>query len=386
MLDFTNAPVIDNHCHPIDPKKAILDPESLAREFFHGMGDIPKLGIKAKEWGATPELSKHFIHMGVVHSMVCQLAKVFNCPADLETVASERNRRTSESFAAYANLLYKDAGIVGTVLDTSLPKNDPLLELMPGKKLRLFQMEPIMNKLLEESESYRQVLQGYQEALDRAVRQDGFIGVKSHLAERVGFGVEPVSRAEAEALFPSVKAGDPQAYKKFYVAIFTATLIQCQELGVPVHLHSGFTGGFWDGPVSNADPFLLAPLLRQQQFLKTRVVLLHGGYPWIQHASALAHALPHVWVDMGWVTPWISLRIVECYREVIAMAPLSKLVIGSGGHGTPEIAWLSARIAKIALAEALGDAVRLGLMPHKQAERAGRMILHDNAAAMYGLD
>jgi hypothetical protein len=89
---------------------------------------------------------------------------------------------------------------------------------------------------------------------------------------------------------------------------------------------------------------------------------------------------------MGQVTPWASLRIAECYRDVIAWAPLSKVVVGSGGHGTPEIAWLSAKTAKIALGEVLGDAVRLGLMVPKHAEKAGRMILHDNAARMYGLE
>jgi hypothetical protein len=33
----------------------------------------------------------------------------------------------------------------------------------------------------------------------------------------------------------------------------------------------------------------------------------------------------------------------------------------------------------------LGDAVGLGLLTSKQAEKAGRMILHENAARMYGL-
>ncbi|MBW2146976.1 MAG: amidohydrolase family protein [Deltaproteobacteria bacterium] len=386
MLDFADVSVIDNHCHPIEPEKAVMDPEMLAREFFHGMGDIPDPGIKkAKLWGATQELRYHFLHMRVVHTMVCQLSKVLGCPAELEAVTSERNRRTAESFAAYARLLYDDAGIVGTVLDTGLHKDDPILELIPGKVMRLFQMEPLLRKLLEQSGSYQELLRGYQETLDRAVRDDGCIGVKSHLAEQVGFGVEPVSEAEAEAIFPSAKTGDSEAFKKLYVSIFTATLLQCQDLGVPVHLHSGFTGGLWNGSISNADPFLLVHLLRQPEFLQTRIVLLHGGYPWIQHAAAVAHALPHVWVDMGWMTPWISLRIVECYRDVIAMAPLSKLMIGSGGHGTPEIAWLAAKTAKIALAKALGDAVKLDLMASKQAEKAGRMILHDNAVRMYGL-
>ncbi len=386
MLDLQSLPVIDHHSHPYDLKKVTLDPESLARIFFHGTGDLPTPGVeKARHWGATDDLRFHFLHMGVVQTMVCQLSKVLGCPAELGAVALERNRRTSASFADYARLLYQDAGIVASVLDTGLPKNDPLLELMPGKRLRLFQMEPPMQRLLEKSGSYQELLRGYQESLDRSVRQDGFVGVKCHLAERVGFGVQPVSTAEAEAVFPAAKAGDAEAYKRLYVAVFTATLLQCQDLKVPVHLHTGMTGGFWNGPIHHADPFLLAPFLRQPRFLQTRIVLLHAAYPWIQHAAELAHSLPHVWVDLAWTTPWISLRIVECFRDAVGIAPLSKLTIGSGGHETPEIAWLAAKISKIGLGEALGDAVRLGLMTQKQAEGAARMILHDNAARLYGL-
>jgi predicted TIM-barrel fold metal-dependent hydrolase len=153
-----------------------------------------------------------------------------------------------------------------------------------------------------------------------------------------------------------------------------------------MHIHTGMTGGLWSGPLHDADPFLLVPLLRQPEYLRTIVVLLHGAHPWIQHASAVAHSLPHVWVDMSWTTPWTSLRLVEGYREVIGVMPLSKVMVGSGGHGTPEIAWLSAKTAKIALKEVLGDAVRLDLLDQARAEEIGHMILHDNAARLYGLD
>ena len=190
---------------------------------------------------------------------------------------------------------------------------------------------------------------------------------------------------EAERIFPAAKTGDGEAFKRLYIAVWLATMLQCQELKIPLHIHTGFTGGLWNGPIANTDPFLLTPILRQPRFLQTRVVLLHAGYPWIQHAGAMAHAFPHVWVDIGWTTPWISLRIVECYRELIGMAPVSKLMIGSGGHGSPEISWLAAKTAKIALGEVLSDSVRLGLMAEKDAERVGRMILYDNAARMYGL-
>ena len=93
-----------------------------------------------------------------------------------------------------------------------------------------------------------------------------------------------------------------------------------------------------------------------------------------------------MWVDMGWTTPWVSLCLSECIREVIGIAPLSKVTIGSGAHGTPEIAWLAARTTKLALAEVLGNAVKLRLMAPKQGERVARMILHDNAARMYGVE
>jgi predicted TIM-barrel fold metal-dependent hydrolase len=386
MFDFSNLPVIDHHSHPYDPAKATLDPESLARIFYHGTGDLPTLGVKkARHWGATGDLRHHFPHLGVVQTLVCQLSKVFQCPADLEAVAAERNRRTSESFADYARFLYEDAGIVASVLDSGLSKNDPLLELIPGKQMRLFQVEPPLEKGLQQSASYKEMLRGYQEALDRSVRQDNFVGVKSHLAERVGFGVEPVWEAEAEAAFPAAKAGNAEAFKKVYVAVFTATLLQCQELKVPVHLHTGITGGFWNGPIHHADPFLLASFLRQPKFLQTRIVLLHAAYPWVQHAAEMAHALPHTWVDLAWTTPWTSLRIADCFREAMSIAPLSKLTIGSGGHDIPEIAWLASKVSKIGLAEVLEDAVRLGLIAPKQAEKVARMILHDNAARLYGL-
>ena len=388
MIDLSDIPVIDHHCHPYAPDQAFLEPVSLAQTFFHGIADIPKPepGLKPRYWGTTEELKYHLTWMGVAQTMVCQLSRVFDCPADLEAVAGERNRRTTESFTDYIKFLYADAKIVGTVLDTGLPINDPILELIPDLRLRLFQMDPAIKKLLPGVDSYSELLKDYQSLVERAVRNDGFVGVKAHLAERVGFQSRPVSESEAEKAFKAAKAGNPDAEKTIYVALFTATMLLCQELDTPLHLHSGFTGGLWKGPISNADPFRLAPFLAENRFLQTRLILLHAGYPWTRQAGQLAHTFPHLWVDMGQMTPWACLGLAECYRDVMAWAPLSKIVIGSGGHGTPEIAWLAAITAKIALSEVLENAVRPGLMTETQAQKIGRMILHDNAAKLYNLN
>jgi uncharacterized protein len=388
MLDLRECPVVDNHCHVLEPHKRTLEPTWLAREFFHGMADVPTSGVtKAKLWGATEELQFHFPHMGVVLTAVCQLSRLFGCPAELEAVTAERNRRTAEAgLGGYAKLLYDDAGIVASVMDSGLPINDPILDLTPGRKLRLLQMDPLLKNLLASCDSYSDLLRRFQASVAGSIQQDRFVGIKSHLGELVGLGAGPVEADEAERLFPAAKTGDGYAFKKLYMAVWLATMLQCQELKIPLHIHTGFTGGLWDGPIADTDPFLLVPILRQPRYLQTRLVLLHAGHPWIQHAGAMAHAFPHVWVDIGWTTPWISQRIVECYRELIGMAPISKLMIGSGGHGSPEVSWLAAKTAKIALGEVLTDSVRLGLMAERNAEKIARMILHDNAARMYKLD
>jgi predicted TIM-barrel fold metal-dependent hydrolase len=380
---FADSPVIDNHCHTLDPQKAILDPASLAREFYHGMKDLPQRGVHPRRWEASEELRQHLSNLGVVQTMIFQLSKLLGCATELDAVAAARNRHTAQSFSAYAKLLYEDAGIVGTVLDSGLPPDDPLLDLIPGKVMRLFQMSTAIQQLLQNATSYRELLHNFQNSLEHAVRQHGFIGVKAHVAEEVGFSVEPIAFTEDH--FVAAKAGDAEAYKQLYLTIFTETLRQCQELRIPMHLHTGITGGLWNGAITNADPFRIVPLLRRPDFIQTRVVLLHGSYPWIQHAAMVAHALPHVWVDLSWTTPWSALRLVESWRDAISVMPLSKLMMGSGGHGTPEIAWLSAKTTKIALQRVLEDNVTLGLLDSKQAKQIGQMILHDNAARLYDL-
>ncbi len=52
MPDFTTCPVVDNHCHVLEPEKKTIEPIWLAREFFHGIADTPIAGVaKAKLWG-----------------------------------------------------------------------------------------------------------------------------------------------------------------------------------------------------------------------------------------------------------------------------------------------------------------------------------------------
>jgi len=126
MFDFKACPVVDNHCHVLEPEKETLTQSGLRGNFSTALPtSYPGRG-QGQALGATDDLLFHFPHMGVVLTAVCQLSKLFGCSAELEAVAAERNRRTGEAgLAGYAKMLYDDAGIVASVMDSGLPVNDP---------------------------------------------------------------------------------------------------------------------------------------------------------------------------------------------------------------------------------------------------------------------
>lgn len=383
-MDLSRVPVIDNHCHTSTLKKTTLEPLSLAQEFYHGFGDtLDPSGRSAKGLVSTAR-KEDIAQFGVVHTLVAQMAALFDCEPTLPAVTAERNRRTQAGLLNYAEMLYQDAGIVGTVVDSDLPPGAPELDLTPGRILRLFQMGPAIDRALASSTSYDALREVFLNELDHAVRVNGFIGVKSHLGEVVGFSAALSAPGEGESAWSAARGGDRAAYKRLYAALHHETVLACQRLDVPVHIHTGITGGPWDGPIGEAEPFLLSALLSQPEYRTSKVVLLHAGYPWVEQASMMAHAYPQVWLDIGWVTPWTSLRAIECMRAFMAVAPLSRLMIGTGGHGTPEVAWLGAKVAKIALSAVLEDSVANGLMPAASAARVASMILYENAAQLYG--
>jgi predicted TIM-barrel fold metal-dependent hydrolase len=73
-------------------------------------------------------------------------------------------------------------------------------------------------------------------------------------------------------------------------------------------------------------------------------------------------------------------RPAEVVRQALELAPASKLLYASDASRTPELYLLAARWWRSALAEVLGAE-----FPAADAEGIGRMILRDNAHAVYAL-
>ena len=50
---------------------------------------------------------------------------------------------------------------------------------------------------------------------------------------------------------------------------------------------------------ARANPALLYPLLHSERFRANKVVLVHGGWPWVGEAAAMVAILPNVYLDVS---------------------------------------------------------------------------------------
>jgi uncharacterized protein len=143
---------------------------------------------------------------------------------------------------------------------------------------------------------------------------------------------------------------------------------------LPVQVHCGF--GDADLHLWRSDPSYLKPLV--ERFRETPFVLLHC-YPWVRHAGWLAHVYGNVWFDLSLTIPHVS-QPAQAVREALELGPVSKLLYASDAARTPELYYLAARWWRQALAEVLPE-----LLPDEETEDAARLILRDNALALYRL-
>ena len=385
MFDFSSMPFFDNHTHRIDVSNREIRPIQLAITFAHGWGPVnptdKPLFLAAEVENCTPEFEYHVMNLGVFKVLINQLAGKFGCEADPEAVIRERNARTVKDGYGYAKSLYEESNIIGEMVDDPAPFGDPALNCFPTKIYRLFQMDPFCTKLLQTCASYSEM----KAAFDAGVRErlaEGFVGLKSHVLELCSSPLRIVDDDEAAGCFDEARQGDKIAYETVYMALFEHALEMTQELNFTVHIHTGCTGNPSELR-TRTDPYAMEPILRDHRFYNSRIVFLHGNPPDFGHDAWVCHAYPNVWMDLGWSLPWLSMNMEAILEQVLAMAPHSKIMFGTGQHDHAEVSWLAAKIAKSSLENVMEKQVKRGLLSEKQAIETAEMLLYKNALRLY---
>ena len=382
-FDFSKEKFYDNHTHVLDMEKFHVTEEEFLRYYCHG----PKY-IKAADGSVIPseKALECLANQGIILTLVRYMSEKFGCTPTLSEVIRCRNEATrdAEHLRSYIQELYDSENIFASTLESELPMGAPLSTCIPGRLVRLLRYEDVYDRLMREEHSYSAMIEKLKSAIIDAMAA-GFMGVKGHIAERCGMNAFHVSAEEAEKLYPDAQAGNAEAKRSVYYAMFHEVMVLCGALHVPVHIHTGSTGMGKHVSVYPHDPVLMAPFLREGQYENTDLVFLHGGYPFTRNAAMMAFNFSNVYVDISQTLPWESLGIAPMLEEILALAPHNRILCGSGQHGCPETAWAAAKVAKAALASVMEKLVSQGLLSENQAVRSARMVLSENAIRLYHL-
>jgi uncharacterized protein len=206
-----------------------------------------------------------------------------------------------------------------------------------------------------------------------SARTRGFAGLKTIAAYRTGLDLRPPDVDAARAAFAE-EGSRLRSKPLLELALWDALEANAAD-PLPVQVHAGF--GDSDLLLPRADPTWLKPAV--ERYPGTPFVLLHC-YPFVREAGWLAHVYGNVYFDLSLTIPHVS-RPAEMVRQALELAPVSKLLYASDAARTPELYLVAARWWRAALAEVLAEA-----LPPAEAERAGAMILRENAHAVYPLD
>jgi hypothetical protein len=392
MIDISNLPVIDVHCHPYH-KPGIVDPEHFANSVSFGGASVAYMeqgGVEINDnvRGELQRIKRDTIYF---RYMIHQMAGFFDVEPDLEIIIDERNRAVSQDFTGYVKRMYDDCGLTTLITDFGMPLPSipvqEFAEIMPVEVAPIFRIEPLIANLLLEDIGWDEFRRRYDETISNGLESKKYCGVKSIIAYRTGLDISPLSRTPdqgMEALVAIRRGIGGGAMKKLRDHLLCRAMELCMEYDVPMQIHTGM--GDFEVNLVLCRPSLLMDFLRFPTFRACKVLLVHTGYPYHAEAGYMAGVLPRVYCDISEGIPFAANGARRIISEVLEMAPISKVVYGSDAFTAPEINYISAKLGKRALAQSLQDLIEEGMLSEAEAQMAARQILSGNARRLYNLE
>ena len=222
-------------------------------------------------------------------------------------------------------------------------------------------------------------------------KRAGAVAVKYEAAYLRSLDFEDVQRSDARSIYYGSREKPlPDAiYKKLQDYLFRYIAAECGRLGMAVHIHAAYgAGGYFH--VGGANPLLLESVLNDPKLRKTNFVMLHGGWPFTREVAALL-AKPNAYADFSEQTFMNYPRnVADAIREWLERAP-EKVLFATDAYpfseemDWEEAGWVAATTGRQALGLALTEMMRDGEITRERAIEIARLVLRDNARALYKL-
>jgi predicted TIM-barrel fold metal-dependent hydrolase len=222
-------------------------------------------------------------------------------------------------------------------------------------------------------------------------KRDGAVAIKFESAYLRSLRFGDPAEADARRVYEKYAGGGVPAdgdYRTLQDLLMRRIAREAGRLGLPVHVHCAFGPGRWFQD-SETGPFALESLIDDPKLADTRFVIVHGGWPAV-HETTVLLAKKNVWADFSW-QPLVGYArpLSRTLREWLEFMP-DKVLFGTdafplaGSHWELPL-WVATTTARTALAMALTDMMNDGEIDRGKALELARMVLHDNAATLYGL-
>jgi uncharacterized protein len=376
-LDFTQLPVVDNHCHGIVRDQAFEDIRGWRQAF-----------TESNDSGMARD---HVASTAFYRRLIRTLADFLECEPEEEAVFAARTRRDGRELTG---ALLHAANVDTLLLDTGFPPPEKVLPVPELGEVGGFRTEPmlrleiLMEGLLAEHDSLENVKEALAAELDD-VRGRGYVALKSIAAYRTGLDIREWPREEAEGSFQeyrrAARAGHVRlVHKPLLDTLLHVALVQAARQELPVQFHVGY--GDADTDLLLGNPLYLRPVLQRPDYRGMPVVLLHECYPYTRQGGYLAAVYQNVYLDLSYGIPLLGYgEMLSFTRQAFGVAPSSKLMYSSDGIGVPELHWISAIDGRRVIGEALGELVSRGELDLAAAEATGEDVLRTNATRLYGL-
>lgn len=224
-------------------------------------------------------------------------------------------------------------------------------------------------------------------------RELGAIAIKFEVAYLRPLAFDDPDSAAARAVYARYADGGaptPAEYKTLSDYLFRVVAREAGGLGLAVHLHVlEMFGGFYDA--AGATPNRLEPVFNDSTLRGTSFVLIHGGWPAVGETEAML-GKPNVYTDISMMDQILgAAELAQVLRQWLTRWP-DKVLFGTdafeGGpdQGWEEGAYVAATTARRALGMALTGMLKDGEIDAARARALARMVLRDNAVALYHLD
>ena len=373
-LDLDAIPIVDNHCHSLLRRQPQDD-------------DAFRIHLTESTF---PEIARDHIPTSLAyHLAIREMAVLLDCEPTPDAIHAARRDRGVE----WLTREVVERGRFKTwLIDTGYGADttyslDELRELAPCRLEEVLRLEPLIEKLILEAETFDGFLDAYRASL-AGLRDRGIVGMKSVIAYRTGLHVREVERGDAADAYRTARAAGQRdgrlriESKPLLDFLIVIAVEESASQGVPIQFHTGL--GDPDLDLTLVDPAALR-ILFADRFRAAPIVLLHTGYPYIRSLAYLAAMFPNVYADMGETILFAPGEATEIYRELIGLAPASKLLFSTDASLVPELYWIGARIGRRALGRVLDEHIADGAIDESTALDWAERMLWRNSEAVYSL-